>query len=165
MQLKQRVVILVDSENVEIAVRDLSDSSSRRKQNVFPDWRRIFPMLLNGRSLVRSIYYKEKGRRLSPKFRRFWEEEMSGEIKQPEKSADPYMIVDAIVLSKKVDSIILFSGDKDFLPLIPVLKANGCKVEIASFDHSAARQLKVSADHFHRLTKLHTIRLERSRKN
>ena len=159
----QRLTILVDSENLEIAVRQsIASKASRRSHGAFPDWHKILPELVGGRSLVRLIYFKEAGRRVSKKFEKFWQEELSGEIHRPIKSADPAIIVTAVTLAEKMDCIILISGDKDFIPLIPYLRAKGCKIEVASFDQSAAAGLRKAADRFYRLGKNHIVELKRT---
>ncbi len=163
MSRGQRVAILVDSENVEIAVADSSGEKRRRRAfNTFPDWRKILSELVGARSLVRLIYFKEKNRPLSKKFAEFWESDLLGEIERPVKSADPAIIITAVTLAEKMDTIVLVSGDKDFVPLIPFLKAKGCKVEVASFMASAAADLRKSADKFHKLDDSHTVKLKRS---
>jgi len=49
------------------------------------------------------------------------------------------MTVDAIRLAPKVDTVIIISGDGDFIPLVEYLKFNaGCQVEAATFLKSAA---------------------------
>jgi uncharacterized protein (TIGR00288 family) len=61
---------------------------------------------------------------------------------------DVGMAVDAIVASEKLDTIILFTGDGDFIPLVHYLKEHGCQVEVVSFGRSASGRLKEVADHF-----------------
>ena len=161
----QRVAILVDSENIEIAVR--KNETGRRKRSdfaMYPDWKKILPELVAGRTLVRLIYFKEKGRPLSKKFEKFWEEECHGELQRPTKSADPAIIMTAVTLADKMDAVIILSGDKDFIPLIPYLRAKGCLFEVASFESSAATELRRSADRYCKLTKDHVVELKRSRK-
>jgi len=160
----QRVAILVDSENIEISVSEHYEPSAkeRRTHIAYPDWLKIIPRVVAGRTVVRNIYYKERARRISKKFRALWERELSGEIKQPNKSADPYIIVDAVTLAEKADCVILLTGDKDYLPLIWYLKSKGCKVEIASFPDAASTQVKAAADRFYSLGEKDTIVLRKS---
>jgi uncharacterized LabA/DUF88 family protein len=62
---------------------------------------------------------------------------------------DVGMAVDAITMSPKLDTVILFTGDGDFIPLVEYLKVHGgCQVEVASFGRSTSGRLKESADHF-----------------
>ncbi len=61
---------------------------------------------------------------------------------------DVGMAVDAIKLSPKLDTVILITGDGDFVPLVEYLKMNGCQVEVASFGKSTSAKLIEAADHF-----------------
>jgi len=62
---------------------------------------------------------------------------------------DVGLAVDAITASPKLDTIIIFSGDGDFVPLVEYLKIHaGCQVEIAAFGRSSSSKLKEAADHF-----------------
>lgn len=61
---------------------------------------------------------------------------------------DVGMAVDAIVASPKLDTIILFTGDGDFIPLVHYLKEHGCQVEVVSFGRSSSGRLKEVADQF-----------------
>jgi uncharacterized LabA/DUF88 family protein len=62
---------------------------------------------------------------------------------------DVGLAVDAITVSSKVDTVILFTGDGDFVPLVEYLKIHGgCQVEVVSFGRSTSGRLKEAADHF-----------------
>ncbi len=61
---------------------------------------------------------------------------------------DVGLAVDAITASEKLDTIILFTGDGDFIPLVQYLKEHGCQVEVVSFGRSTSGRLKEVADHF-----------------
>jgi len=62
---------------------------------------------------------------------------------------DVGMAVDAITMSPKLDTVILFTGDGDFIPLVEYLKVHaGCQVEVASFGRSTSGRLKEATDHF-----------------
>lgn len=62
---------------------------------------------------------------------------------------DVGMAVDAITMSPKLDTVILFTGDGDFIPLVKYLQVHGgCQVEVASFGRSTSGRLKESTDHF-----------------
>ncbi len=161
MRKSERVAVLVDSENLEISAhsRLRKRSGSREGRVSFPNWMTILPRVVGSRTLVRNIYYKKKGLLISPKFRTLWETELHGEFRQPPKSVDPYIIVDAISLATKMDTIIILAGDKDYLPVIAYLRALGCKVEFASFAEAAARSVRSAADKFHLLTSKDTLTL------
>ncbi len=62
---------------------------------------------------------------------------------------DVGLAVDAITASPKLDTIILFTGDGDFVPLVEYLRVHaGCQVEIVSFGRSTSGRLKEVTDHF-----------------
>ncbi|MFM2357422.1 MAG: hypothetical protein RJA61_159 [Candidatus Parcubacteria bacterium] len=62
---------------------------------------------------------------------------------------DVGLAVDAIKMAPKLDTIILVSGDGDFVPLVEYLKTNeGCQVEVLSFGKSTSAKLKEVADDF-----------------
>ena len=59
------------------------------------------------------------------------------------------MAIDAIAMSEKLDTIILATGDGDFVPLVEFLHyTQGCQVEVISFGKSSSGQLKEAADDF-----------------
>lgn len=62
---------------------------------------------------------------------------------------DVGIAVDAIALSNKLDTIVLVTGDGDFVPLVQYLKTvAGCQVEVIGFGRSSSGHLKESADDF-----------------
>jgi|SRR3989344_1307341 len=62
---------------------------------------------------------------------------------------DVGLAVDAITASPKVDTIILVTGDGDFVPLVQYLQTHGgCQVEVVSFGRSTSGKLKEAADDF-----------------
>jgi uncharacterized LabA/DUF88 family protein len=59
------------------------------------------------------------------------------------------MAIDAIKMAPKLDTIILATGDGDFVPLAEYLKMReGCQVEIIAFGKSASGRLREAADDF-----------------
>jgi uncharacterized LabA/DUF88 family protein len=62
---------------------------------------------------------------------------------------DVGLAVDAIKMAPKLDSVILCSGDGDFIPLVEYLQENmGCQVEVISFSKSTSSKLIEAADDF-----------------
>jgi uncharacterized LabA/DUF88 family protein len=62
---------------------------------------------------------------------------------------DVGLAVDAIKLAPKLDTVILISGDGDFVPLVEYLRTNeGCQVEAMSFGKSTSAKLIESVDDF-----------------
>ena len=62
---------------------------------------------------------------------------------------DVGLAIDAIILSSKLDAVVLVTGDGDFVPLVQYLKTEGgCQVEVIAFARSASLALKEIADDF-----------------
>lgn len=62
---------------------------------------------------------------------------------------DVGLAVDAIKMAPKLDTVIIVSGDGDFVPLVEYLKMNeGCQVEVAAFGKSTSQKLREAADDF-----------------
>jgi len=61
---------------------------------------------------------------------------------------DVGMSVDAIRLSPSVDTVVLATGDGDFLPLVEYLQGQGKQVEVFAFAKSASGRLKEEVDGF-----------------
>ena len=149
----QRIALLIDSETLEITVENMyASDQSDRKMMYYPEWRSIVNDVVGDREVIRMIYYKKQAKPINTKFEKMWTEELGGEVRQPEKSVDPYLIIDAVTLAEKVDVIVLLAGDKDYMPLMWYLKSRGCKVELANFRESTARVMLEQADTFHELS-------------
>ncbi len=62
---------------------------------------------------------------------------------------DVGLAVDAISAAPKLDTVVLFTGDGDFVPLVQFLQRQaGCQVEVVSFGRSTSLKLKEAADDF-----------------
>ena len=62
---------------------------------------------------------------------------------------DVGMAGDAITMAPKLDTVILVTGDGDFIPLVDYLRTHaGCQVEVVSFGRSTSGKLKEATDHF-----------------
>jgi len=62
---------------------------------------------------------------------------------------DVGLAVDAITAAPKLDTVILVTGDGDFVPLVQYLQRHsGCQVEVVSFGRSSSAKLKEAADDF-----------------
>jgi uncharacterized LabA/DUF88 family protein len=62
---------------------------------------------------------------------------------------DVGMAVDAIRMAPKLDTVILVTGDGDFVPLVEYLKFNeGVQVEVVSFGQSSSAKLKEVTEEF-----------------
>lgn len=62
---------------------------------------------------------------------------------------DVGLAIDAVKLAPKLDTVVLATGDGDFVPLIEYLDLNmGCQVEVISFGKSSSSKLKEAAHAF-----------------
>ena len=62
---------------------------------------------------------------------------------------DVGIAVDVISAAPKLDTVVLITGDGDFVPLVEYLQRNsGCQVEVVSFGRSSSLKLKEATDDF-----------------
>ena len=62
---------------------------------------------------------------------------------------DVGMAIDAIKMAPKLDTVVLATGDGDFVPLVEYLKTKeGCQVEVITFGRSCSARLIEVADDF-----------------
>ena len=62
---------------------------------------------------------------------------------------DVGLAVDAITAAPKLDTVVLVTGDGDFIPLVKYLQIHaGCQVEVVSFGRSTSGKLKEATDDF-----------------
>ena len=61
---------------------------------------------------------------------------------------DVGIAVDAIRLAPRLDTIVIASGDGDFIPLVEYLQSKGVQVEIIAFGRSASGKLREASDDF-----------------
>lgn len=61
---------------------------------------------------------------------------------------DVGLAVDAIKMANRLDTVVIASGDGDFIPLVEYLQSIGIQVEVASFGKSTSGKLKEVVDDF-----------------
>ena len=144
--INQSVAILCDGNNIERSIHEMSKSTK-----AMINFDQLIPKLLNGRGLNRLIYFRE-GRSISERFAERLHENYYGSVVPCHKSADIPLSIKATQLSSKVDTIIIMSGDSDFVELVTHLKAEGVRVEIASVKQTTAKILVDESDHYHEIT-------------
>ena len=147
IQITQSVAILCDGNNIERSIHEESKSNY-----TMVNFDELVPRLLNGRGLNRLIYFRE-GKAISTKFAERLHENYYGAVIPCHKSADIPLSIKATQLSSKVDTIIIMSGDSDFVELVRHLKAEGVRVEIAAVKSTTAKILLEEASYFHEITK------------
>ncbi len=147
----QRVGIFIDTQNLYHSAKNLYKAKVNFGQ--------VVKEALAGRVLIRAVAYvirteseEEKG---------FFEalNKLGIETKVKDirifaggaKKADwdIGMAIDAIAMAQKLDTIILATGDGDFVPLVEYLRyTHGVQVEVISFGKSSSGQLKEVVDDF-----------------
>ncbi|MDP3734646.1 MAG: NYN domain-containing protein [Nanoarchaeota archaeon] len=147
IQINQTVAILCDGNNIERSIHEQS-----KKNNTMVNFDTVIPKLLSKRGLNRLIYFRE-GKSISSKLAERLHEHYYGSVVACHKSADIPLSIKATQLSSKVDTIIIMSGDSDYVDLVRHLKGEGVRVEIAAVKETTARILIEEADYFHPITK------------
>jgi uncharacterized LabA/DUF88 family protein len=147
----QRVGVFIDTQNLYHSAKHLY------KTRV--NFGAVLQEALGGRTLVRAIAYviaTESGDE-SAFFDALTKIGIETKVKDLQifsdgaKKADwdVGLAVDAMKLAPKLDTVILATGDGDFVPLIEYLDMNqGCQVEVISFGKSSSAKLKEAAHAF-----------------
>ena len=144
--INQSVAILVDGNNIERSIHDETSDP-----NTMVNFDTLIPRLLDNRGLNRLVYFRE-GKHISEKLRERLHSLYHGSVRPCHKSADIPLTIKATQLSSKVDTIIIMSGDSDFIELVSHLKNEGVRVEIAALKRTTHRLLIEEADYFHEIT-------------
>ncbi len=147
INISQSVAILCDGNNIERSIHEQSSST-----NAMVNFDTLIPRLLNGRGLNRLIYFRE-GQNISSKLAERLHTLYYGSVVPCHKSADIPLSIKATQLAPKIDTIIIMSGDSDYVELVRHLKSEGVRVEIAAVEKTTARILIDEADYFHPITK------------
>lgn len=148
---EQRVGVYIDTQNLYHSAKNLY------KRRV--DFSAILKDAVGGRKLIRAVAYVIRTEQEDE--RSFFDalEKIGIETKEKDlqiflggaKKADwdVGLAIDAITQAPKLDSIVLVSGDGDFVPLVQFLQMHsGIQVEVMSFGKSSSLKLKEAADAF-----------------
>ncbi|MFP4118614.1 MAG: NYN domain-containing protein [Candidatus Woesearchaeota archaeon] len=144
--INQSVAILCDGNNIERSIQETAPS------NTMVNFDTLIPKLLNGRGLNRMIYFRE-GYRISDKLAERLYTQFYGSVMPCHKSADIPLTIKATQLASKVDTLIIMSGDSDYVDLVRYLKNEGVRVEIAAVKKTTSKYLLEEVDFFHEITK------------
>jgi uncharacterized protein (TIGR00288 family) len=146
----QRVAVLIDVQNLYHSAKNLYQAKV--------NFREILKLAISGRILIRAFGYvvRTKTAEEKPFFEALTKlgietrirdlQEFYGGLKKADW--DVGIAVDAIRIAPTVDTVVLCSGDGDFLQLVEYLKNQGKRVEIIAFSRSASSRLKDMADEF-----------------
>ncbi len=157
--ISQSVAILVDGNNIERSIH-----AETNKPNTMLNFDTLVPRLLGNRGLNRLVYFRE-GKQISSKLRERLHANYHGSVRPCHKSADIPLSIKATQLANKVDTIIIMSGDSDYIELVSHLKSEGVRVEIAAVPATTSRQLIEEADYFHEITRDDWFTLDIKKKN
>lgn len=147
----QRVGVFVDVQNMYYSARHIYGSKVNFKA--------LLKEAVKGRTLVRAIAYVVRSEDISRE--EFFQvlNNLGYETKVKDvqvfvdgsKKADwdIGIAMDMIETAPRLDTLVLVSGDGDFVPLVEHLKrALGCRVEVIAFGKSASGKLRDAADDF-----------------
>ncbi len=147
---EQRVGVFIDTQNLYHSARNL--------YNARVNFGAVLKDAVSGRKLVRAVAYvitTEAGDE-----KNFFEalQKLGIETKTKDlqifaggsKKADwdVGLAVDAIKMSARLDSVVIVSGDGDFIPLVEYLQTIGVQVEVVSFGKSTSGKLREVVDDF-----------------
>ena len=148
----QRVAVLVDVQNLYYSARNFYESRISFKN--------LLKIVVDGRILTRAIAYVIKSEESNGENEFFSAVNEAGfEIKEKELQVflggakkgdwDIGIAMDAIRIGSKVDSVVLVSGDGDYVPMVTYLQqALGCLVEVVAFEKTCSKLLREVADDF-----------------
>jgi len=148
---EQRVGVFVDVQNLYYSAKNMYKAKINFKE--------LLKRAVNGRKLVRAISYVIRAD-VAEEHTFFGALENIGfEVKSKDLQVfyggfkkgdwDVGIAMDTIELAPRLDTIILVSGDGDYIPLVQHLqRALGCRVEVMAFGKSCSSRLKEEADEF-----------------
>ena len=161
---EQRVAIFIDAQNMYHSARSIFQARVNFKvilKNSVSDGKlvRAFSYVISTKSVEETPFF-EALVNLGIETRVKELQEFYGGAKKADW--DVGLVVDAIRTAGTVDTIVLVSGDGDFVPLVEYLKNNGKHVEVMAFGRSASGKLKETADEFIDLGETNKYLLKRS---
>ena len=119
VKISQTVAILVDGNNIERSIQEITGDS-----NTMLNFDSLIPKLLGERGLNRLIYFRE-GKNISSKLAERLHANYYGSVRPCHKSADIPLSIKATQLASKVDTIIIMSGDSDYIETMETCKNRG----------------------------------------
>ncbi len=145
--ISQSVAILIDGNNIERSIHNETNDPS-----TMLNFDSLIPRLLMNRGLNRLMYFRE-GKHISSKLQERLHNYYHGSVRPCHKSADIPLSIFAVQVAYKVDTIIIMSGDSDYVELVNHLKSQGVRVEIAAVANTTSKIMIEDADYFHEITK------------
>lgn len=147
---EQRVAVFIDVQNMYHSARNLFNARVNFKE--------VVNAAVAGRKLIRSFAYVVRTKTGEEKafFDALIKEGIETRVKDLQefyggaKKADwdVGMAIDAVRTADVVDTVVIVSGDGDFLPLADYLKGRGRRVEVIAFGRTTSQKIKEEADDF-----------------
>lgn len=146
----QRVAVFIDAQNLYHSARSLFGARVNFKE--------ILKTAVSGRKLIRAFGYVISTKTGEEKA--FFEALVGLGIETRAKELQEFyggakkadwdvgLTIDAVRTAGITDTIIICSGDGDFIPLVEYLKNNGRRVEVLAFGRSTSLKLKEAVDEF-----------------
>ena len=147
----QRIGVFVDVQNMYY--------SAKNPYNSKVNFAQILKTAANGRSMIRAIAYVIKAD--VKEEQNFFDalDKIGFEVKSKDLQIfaggakkgdwDIGLAMDTIELATKLDTIVIVSGDGDYVPLIHHLRhALGCRIEVIAFGKSSSSLLRQECDLF-----------------
>ncbi|MBU0476730.1 NYN domain-containing protein [Patescibacteria group bacterium] len=148
---EQRIAVIIDAQNMYHSAKNLYGAKVNFSE--------VLKTAVAGRKLIRAIAYAIQTE--SGEEKAFFEalERMGIEVRMKDLQIFPGgmkkgdwdvgIAVDTIKLSDFLDTIVLVTGDGDFVPLVEYVKnAKAARVEVIAFGRSSSGKLKEAADEF-----------------
>ena len=147
----QRIGIFVDVQNMYYSAKNL--------YNAKVNFAQILKTAISGRSLIRAFAYVIKAD--VKEEQNFFDalEKIGFEVKSKDLQIfaggakkgdwDIGLAMDTIELAPKLDTIVIVSGDGDYVPLVRHLRhALGCRIDVIAFGKSSSGMLREECDMF-----------------
>ena len=147
----QRIGIFVDVQNMYYSAKNL--------YNAKVNFAQIMKTAVGGRSIIRAIAYVIKAD--VKEEQNFFDalEKIGFEVRSKDLQIfaggakkgdwDIGLAMDTIELAPKLDTIVIVSGDGDYVPLVRHLRhALGCRIEVIAFGKSSSSMLREECDMF-----------------
>lgn len=163
---EQRVAVFIDVQNMYHSARNL--------HNARVNFKAVVDAAVADRKLIRSFAYVVRTKTGEEKafFDALTKEGIETRVKDlqefmgGEKKADwdVGLVIDAVRTADLVDTIIIVSGDGDFVPLVDYLNGRGRRVEVVAFGRTTSQKLREAADDFLDIEEQSNTFLMRSRR-
>jgi uncharacterized LabA/DUF88 family protein len=153
MQVKhkeQRIAVLIDVQNMYHSAKNLYQAKV--------NFAEILKVAISGRKFIRAFAYvvRTKTGEEKPFFEALTKLGIETRVKDLQeyygglKKADwdVGISIDAVRIHPTIDTIVLVSGDGDFMQLIEYLKNQGKRVEVMAFGKSASSKMREVVDEF-----------------